>query len=131
MARPMVAASTAMTGNGIRPFVREATAIVLPSYREGLPRTLLEGAAMARPLVATDVPGCRDIAIDGVTGLICKARSAVSLADAMRRMAALSVEQRAAMGEAGRDLVERKFSEKLVIQNYLDALQQVCGAKGA
>ena len=115
----------------VRPFVRDANAIVLPSYREGLPRTLLEGAAMARPLVATDVPGCREIAIDGVTGLLCAPRSASSLASAMRRMAALPADRREAMGRAGRELVERKFSETRVIQIYLDALQQVCGAKGA
>ena len=115
----------------VRPFVREATAVVLPSYREGLPRTLLEGAALARPLVATDVPGNREIAIDGVTGLLCAARSASSLADTMHRMAKLSPEGRAALGEAARERVERIFSEKVVIQSYLDALQQLTESQGA
>ena len=109
----------------VRPFVSDATAIVLPSYREGLPRTLLEGAALARPLIATDVPGCREIAIDGVTGLLCAARSATSLADAMRRMAGMTYQERAAMGQAARQRVEGHFSEKIVIQSYLDALGQL------
>lgn len=115
----------------VRPFVREATAVVLPSYREGLPRTLLEGAALARPLVATDVPGNREIAIDGVTGLLCAARNASSLADTMHRMAKLSPKRRAALGMAARERVERNFSEKIVIQSYLDALQQLTECQGA
>ncbi len=114
----------------VRPFIHQATAVVLPSYREGLPRTLLEGAALARPLVATDVPGNREIVIDGVTGFLCKARDASSLADAMRRMAALDPERRGALGRAGREMVERKFSETIVIQSYLDALQQLEAFKG-
>ena len=115
----------------VRPFIREATAVVLPSYREGLPRTLLEGAALARPLVATDVPGNREVAIDGVTGLLCDARSASSLAEAMRRMAEMSPERRVAMGKAGRKRVESHFSEKVVIQSYVDALQQLIRCPGA
>ncbi len=115
----------------VRPFIHRATAIVLPSYREGLPRTLLEGAALARPLVATDVPGNREIVIDGVTGLLCEARDASSLADALRRMADLDPARRAAMGQAGREMVERSFSENLVIQSYLDALKQLSAFKGA
>jgi len=67
----------------VRPFVAAASAIVLPSYREGLPRTLLEGAAMARPLIASDVPGCRELVEDGLNGYLCKARDPDSLAAAM------------------------------------------------
>ena len=115
----------------VRPHVRDATAVVLPSYREGLPRTLLEGAALARPLVASDVPGNREIAIDGVTGLLCQARDAPSLADAMLRMAALSPERRGEMGMAARQLVERKYSERVVVESYLEALQQIMTRQGA
>ena len=115
----------------VRSHVRDATAVVLPSYREGLPRTLLEGAALARPLVASDVPGNREIAIDGVTGLLCQARDAPSLADTMLRMAALSPERRAEMGMAARQLVERKYSERVVVESYLEALQQIMTRQGA
>jgi glycosyltransferase involved in cell wall biosynthesis len=106
----------------VRPAIAAAHAVVLPSYREGLPRSLLEAAAMARPLVATDVPGCRDVVADGVNGFLCQVRDAASLADAMRRLAALPAEQRRAMGSASRRKVEEQFSETLVIRAYLDAL---------
>jgi len=108
-----------------RPAIAAATAVVLPSYREGLPRSLLEGAAMARPLIATDVPGCREVVVDGVNGLFCAVRDARSLAGAMKRLAEMSVDARAAMGHAGRRLVEERFSESLVIDAYLAAIGEV------
>ncbi len=74
----------------VRPFIAQADCVVLPSYREGLPRSLLEGAAMARPLVATDAPGCRNLVEPGVTGFLCEVRSGPSLAEAMSRIAGLS-----------------------------------------
>jgi glycosyltransferase involved in cell wall biosynthesis len=86
----------------VRPHIADADCVVLPSYREGTPRTLLEAAAMARPVVATDVPGCRQVVDDGETGLLCAVRDAESLAEAMRRMIDLGAEARAAMGAAGR-----------------------------
>jgi glycosyltransferase involved in cell wall biosynthesis len=109
----------------VRPHIAEATAIVLPSYREGLPRTLLEAAAMARPLVATDVPGCREVIEHGVNGWLCAARDSVSLAKAMKQLAELSPEQREQMGRASRSKVQEQFSEVLVVDRYLDALAQL------
>jgi glycosyltransferase involved in cell wall biosynthesis len=109
----------------VRPFVADATAIVLPSYREGLPRSLLEGAAMARPLIATDVPGCRELVDDGVNGFLCAARDSASLAEAMRKLDRLSPEARRRMGKAARSLVEKQFSEALVVQAYLDVLEHL------
>jgi glycosyltransferase involved in cell wall biosynthesis len=110
------------TTDDVRPFIAAATAIVLPSYREGLPRSLLEAAAMTRPLIATDVPGCRDVVVDGVNGYLCTARDAGSLAAAMRRLAQLPPAQRLAMGEAGRHRVQERFSEAFVVRAYLDVL---------
>ena len=103
----------------VRPYIAAANCIVLPSYREGLPRSLLEGAAMARPLIASDVPGCRDVIDDGVTGLLCEARSAKSLADTMGRMVAMTSSERIAMGVAGRRKVEAQFDQRLVAAAYL------------
>ena len=111
----------------VRPYVAAASAVVLPSYREGLPRTLLEAAAMARPLIATDVPGCREVVEDGVNGFLCKVREPASLAKAMKKLAELSPSQRLAMGEAGRRKVQDKFSETVVIRAYLDALDTLAG----
>lgn len=107
----------------VRPHIAAASAIVLPSYREGLPRSLLEGAAMARPLIATDVPGCRELVEPGVNGLLCDVRSADSLAGAMRALIETSFEERAKMGLASRKLVEERFSEQRVVEAYLHALE--------
>lgn len=106
----------------VRIQIAAADCIVLPSYREGLPRSLLEGAAMARPLIASDVPGCRDVVDDGVNGLLCEVRSASSLAAAMERMLAMSAEQRAAMGAAGRRRVEDEFGAARVAKFYLEEI---------
>ena len=107
----------------VRLYIAAASAVVLPSYREGLPRSLLEAAAMGRPLIATDVPGCREIVREGTTGLLCQVRSASSLADAMARFAQMGVDQREALGKAARQTVEAEFSEGAVIDAYLKALR--------
>jgi glycosyltransferase involved in cell wall biosynthesis len=117
------------TTDDVRPFIAAASAIVLPSYREGLPRSLLEGAAMARPLIASNVPGCRDVVEDGVNGYLCAVRDAGSLAAAMRRLAQLPPVQQLAMGEAGRRRVQERFSESLVMRAYLDVLARLDAAK--
>ena len=106
----------------VRPFIEKATAVVLPSYREGLPRSLLEAGAMGRPLIATDVPGCREVVEDGVNGMLCAVRDSASLAQSMKRFAELPLEERSAMGSASRRKIETKFSEDVVIGAYLDAL---------
>jgi glycosyltransferase involved in cell wall biosynthesis len=116
------------TTDDVRPFIAAATAVVLPSYREGLPRSLLEAAAMARPLIAADVPGCRDVVEDGVNGYLCAVRDANSLASAMLRLAGLPGERRLAMGEAARRTVQERFSEKLVLTAYLDTLARLNSA---
>jgi len=106
----------------VRPYVAAASAVVLPSYREGLPRSLLEAAAMARPLIATDVPGCREVVEDGTNGFLCRVRDSESLAKAMKNLAEMPVSRRSAMGEAARRKVQDQFSETVVIRAYLDAL---------
>ncbi len=106
----------------VRPMIAAAHAIVLPSYREGLPRSLLEGAAMARPLVATDVPGCREVVRDGENGFLCAPRSASALADALQRLMSLDHADRERMGLAGRRLVEQVYDDRLVSAAYAKAL---------
>jgi glycosyltransferase involved in cell wall biosynthesis len=106
----------------VRPHLAAADCVVLPSYREGLPRTLLEAAAMAKPLIATDVPGCRHVVTDAVNGLLCAARDVGSLAAAMREMVDAGPEQRERWGRAGRDRIEREFDEKIAAARYLEAI---------
>ncbi|HEY0412869.1 MAG TPA: glycosyltransferase family 4 protein [Allosphingosinicella sp.] len=111
----------------VRPYLVAADCVVLPSYREGLPRTLLEAAAMAKPLIATDVPGCRHVVADGVNGLLCRPRDARSLADAMLRMLRADPEQRRAWGQAGRARIEAEFDERRVAERYLTAIGEALG----
>ena len=107
----------------VRPHIIAADCVVLPSYREGLPRSLLEASAMAKPMIATDVPGCRDVVEDGVNGIRCQVRSATSLATAMDAMLRLSANEREAMGLRAREKVEREFDQRIVFQAYQEALR--------
>jgi glycosyltransferase involved in cell wall biosynthesis len=113
----------------VRPFIAEATAVVLPSYREGLPRSLLEAGAMGRPLIATDVPGCRAVVENGQNGYLCSVRDPASLADAMFRLADLSADGRQAMGNAARRKIEREFGQDRVVDAYLDELAKVTAGR--
>lgn len=93
--------------------------ISLPSYREGLPKALIEAAACGRPVVTTDVPGCRDAIEPGITGLLVPPRDAVVLADALQRL----IEDgnlRRRMGHAARELAEREFCIKKIVAAHLD-----------
>lgn len=107
----------------VRPHLAAASCVVLPSYREGVPRALLEAAASARPCIATDVPGCRDAVVDGQTGLLCAARDADALADAMQRFLDVGIDAWQRMGKAGRAYMEANFDEKRVIETYLRLAQ--------
>jgi glycosyltransferase involved in cell wall biosynthesis len=109
----------------VRPAVANADCVVLPSYREGLPKALLEAASMAKPVIATDVPGCRDVVVDGVTGFLVCARDPRGLADAMSRVLELGPERRAEMGIAARKRVLMHFDEQIVVKAYLDALATI------
>ena len=84
----------------------------LPSYREGTPRTLLEAAAMARPIVTTNAVGCREVVEDGVNGYLCRVQDANDLAEKMAMVIALAPEARETMGRRGREKMEREFNEK-------------------
>jgi glycosyltransferase involved in cell wall biosynthesis len=103
----------------------QADCVVLPSYREGTPRTLLEAAAMARPLVATDVPGCREVVRDGLNGLLCQPRDSQDLLKQMTRMLAMPDAQLQQMGQSSRQWVVQRFDEQLVIDQYLKALHEL------
>lgn len=113
----------------VRPHIAAADCVVLPSYREGLPRVLLEGGAMGKPLIATDVPGCRHVVEDGVNGHLCEVRSARSLADAMLKILGAGPEERAAMGRAARAKVEREFGEAVIVDRYLAAIDEALSTK--
>jgi len=110
----------------VRPILAQADCIVLPSYyREGTPRSLIEAASMAKPIITTDTPGCRDVVIDGFNGYLCKPRDAADLADKMLKMINLTPYERNVMGCNGRMLVLREFDEQIVINRYLKAIKDI------
>jgi len=99
--------------------------IVLPSYREGLSRVLLEAASLSKPIITTDTPGCRDVVDDGVNGYLCKVKDADSLAKQMKKMIVLSDEERSEMGQKGREKVIKEFDEKIVIERYRETISLI------
>lgn len=112
----------------VRPYIADADCVVLPSYREGVPRTLMEASAMGRPIVATDVPGCREVVADGENGLLCAARDATSLAQAMARMLDMSPSDRTKMAERGRKKIAKEFDERVVVQRYRETIRELTGS---
>ncbi len=92
----------------VRPYIAEASVYVLPSYREGTPRTVLEAMAMGRPIITTDVPGCRETVINGINGYLVPKRDSVALSEAMERFV-MNPEIMTKMGKASRQIAENKY----------------------
>ncbi|MEL7116825.1 MAG: glycosyltransferase family 4 protein, partial [Pseudomonadota bacterium] len=113
----------------VRAEIAAADCVVLPSYREGTPRSLLEAAAMGRPIVTTDAVGCRNTVDDGVTGLLCRLKDAEDLADKLDQIAQMPIEARQEMGRAARAKMEREFDETIIIDKYLGAIARLAGAR--
>lgn len=113
------------TTQDVRPAIAHADCVVLPSfYREGIPRTLMEAAAMEKPLITTDNVGCRDVVRDGQTGFICPVRDIDALADCCRRMLNLTQQERQKMGQAGREFMKEVFDEKKIVAQYMATLEK-------
>lgn len=113
------------TAKDVRPHIEKADCVVLPSYREGTPRTLLEAASMAKPLLATNVPGCNNVVEHNVNGYLCKVKDVDDLVTQMKRMIKASDEELIRFGENGRSMVMSRFDEKIIIDQYLTALSQI------
>jgi glycosyltransferase involved in cell wall biosynthesis len=107
----------------VRNEIASADCVVLPSYREGTPRSLLEAAAIARPIITSDAVGCREVVDHGVNGYLCKVRDPEDLAQMMIQMLLLLPEQRKEMGLRGRAKMEAEFDEQIVIGKYLAAIE--------
>lgn len=113
------------TTDDVRPFIKSADCVVLPSYREGTPKTLLEAASSARPIVATDVPGCNNVVTNNYNGLLCELKNSDDLALKMTTMMNLEDHQLKLFGENGRTRIEEQFSENIVISRYLEAIREL------
>ena len=99
--------------------------IVLPSYREGMPRSILEAFAVGRPAIVSDVPGCRDIVDHKINGLLCKVKSSRDLARKMITMLRATHEYRNKLSEKGRRKVECFFDEKIIIDAYIESINNI------
>ena len=110
--------------NDVRPYIKQAHVLVLPSYREGLPRAILEAMAMGKPILTTDTAGCRETVEPGRNGCLVPARDAVALAEAMVEFYHLSKEERQAMGDYSRQKVLRQFDEKIIVEAYLKLCEE-------
>ena len=105
----------------------QSSIVVLPSYREGLPKVLIEAAACGRAVVTTDVPGCRDAVVKDETGILVLPRDAVALADAIQHLLEDSdLCQR--MGQAGRKLAEEKFAIEKVVSAHMEIYRNLTGS---
>ena len=111
--------------NDVKKYISKVDCIVLPSYREGTPRVLLEAASMAKPIVTTNVPGCKEVVDDGINGYLCEVRSSVDLAEKMENMFLLSREERLNKGKLGRKKMINQFDDKLVIDKYLKIIDKL------
>ena len=104
--------------------LRMASIVVLPSYREGFPKVLIEAAACGRPVITTDVPGCRDAIYHGKTGMLVPPKNSNALADAIKNLV-LQPEECRKMGLAGRAMAEERFDEKIVIEEHFSIYNQL------
>ena len=107
----------------VRPFVERCHCFVLPSWHEGMANTNLECASMGRPLITSDIHGCKEAVIENVTGLLCQPKNADSLYKAMKEFLELDMQKREAMGRAGRVHMERTFDKQIIVRQTLDALR--------
>lgn len=106
-------------------FYGQSDAVLVPSYHEGMSNVLLEAASCARPVLASNIPGCKEGIEDAVTGFLFEARSAQAMEDAIRKFLSLSQEARKEMGLRGREKMEREFERSQVVQAYLEEIGQV------
>jgi glycosyltransferase involved in cell wall biosynthesis len=110
------------TTKDVRAFINQADCVVLPSYREGTPRTLLEASSSSKPIITTDVPGCHHVVSHQFNGLLCKLKSVDDLADKMFEMANFDDETLKKLGVNGRKKMEAEFDEKIVVSKYLSTI---------
>src|SRR5690606_12567252 len=114
----------------VRPIIAKCDCVVLPSYREGMSTTLQESAAMAKPLIATDIPGCKELIEEGKNGYLCSVRDTGSLVSCMKRMIKLTPDERKKMGINGRTRMMNEFAVENIISLYHAAINEMIYKKG-
>ena len=107
-----------------RPIYELSDCVVMPSWHEGMSNVLLEAAALGRPIITTDIPGCREAVVDGVSGLLCRVQDTDSLYEAMKKMLSIPREQREAMGRAGREHMRTYFRKEDIVEQTVASLPE-------
>ena len=108
-------------------YYERAGVVVVPSYHEGMSNVILEASASGRPVIASDISGCREAVDDKVTGIMCRPRDNESLAEAVRCMIDKTPEERADMGRSARDKMEREFDRNIVVGHYMNEIENAGG----
>lgn len=113
--------------NDTEKFFEKCSCVVQPSYHEGMSNVCLEAAATGRPLLASDIPGCKEAVVDGQSGYTFKVKDKDALLESMRKFMKLSKEEQKEMGIKGRQHIEKNFDRKLVVDIFINEIQEVIG----
>lgn len=117
------------TTKDVVPVIAKADCLVLPSYREGVSRVLMEAAAMGKPIIATNVTGCREVVDNGKTGFLCKLKNSKDLSEKMEKLISLTHEERVLMGQKGREKVAEEMELEKIIDIYDYKILKITGEK--
>ena len=109
--------------NEIKTYLMDAQCIILPSYREGSSRIIMEAAALGKPIITYDVPGCNNLVIDNYNGFLVKKGDIIGLADTILNFNNLKISQKKQMGILGRKLIEKNYLVDIVIDKYIKILK--------
>ena len=109
----------------VKEIYKKSDIMVLPSYREGLSKSLIEAAAMKLPIITTNVPGCREVVEENKNGFLCRVKDPADLYEKMKKIILLTEKQRLQMGNYSRQKAEKEFDEKIVISKYLYKIEEL------
>jgi glycosyltransferase involved in cell wall biosynthesis len=109
----------------VRPFIEQSSCVVLPSYREGMPRIILEALSMGKPVITTETAGCRETVVEGVNGFLVPVKDSNALVHAINKFLSYSPEKILEMGRAGREMAEKEFSDTIIADKIYDIISKV------
>lgn len=109
----------------VKPFIKESFAVIQPSHHEGMSNTLLESASMGRPVIASDIPGCRETFDEGISGFGFKVKDHLSLANIISKFIELPYEEKQKMGINGRKKMETEFARSIVVDKYMSEINNL------
>lgn len=109
----------------VHEYIKHASALVLPTYHEGMSNVLMEASATGRPVIATRISGCREIFEEGITGFGCETQNSSDLIRALKEFLALSISERSNMGKRAREKMEREFDRQMIVNDYYEEIQKI------